>query len=401
MPKFFQWLEKRLPIGAFLHKHLAHYYVHRSLNFWYAMGAVAISILFMQIVSGIFLLMYYVPTAEEAFSSLQFMMRDISYGWLIRYIHVVGASCFFIAIYLHMFKALLYGSYRSPRDFLWMSGVIVYLLMIAIAYTGYVLPWGQMSYWATRVIVSFLTVIPFIGEQLAQWLQGDYIVSSVTLTRFFAFHIVAFPLVFIFMLVIHIVALHVAGSNNPEGVDVDAHREPPKRLKKTIIPFFPYIVVKDVVAIIVAWLGILAIIFYAPTFGGFFLEHINQEPANPMITPTHIHPVWYLSPFYAMLRAVPDKLYGVLVMLASLFILFLMPVLDRSPVRSMRYKGIWSKVFLGIFVVSVIMLGYYGMVPMTETRLFWTRFFSITYFLYFLLMPFYTRIERCKESPSL
>ncbi|MEE2770496.1 MAG: cytochrome bc complex cytochrome b subunit [Pseudomonadota bacterium] len=401
MSKLGSWIEKRLPIASFLSKNLKEYYVHHSLNFWYAMGAIALVMLAVQVLSGIFLLMYYVPTTEKAFSSIQYMMREIPYGWLIRYLHVVGASFFFIAIYLHMFRAFLYGSYKNPREFLWMTGVIIYIIMIAIAYTGYVLPWGQMSYWATRVIISFLTVIPYVGESLAQWLQGDFMVSSVTLSRFYAFHIVAFPLVVFLFIGIHIVALHVVGSNNPEGIDINAHKKPPKHLRKKVIPFHPYIVVKDLFVVFVAIAIFLWIIFYAPTFYGFFLEHINQVPANPLVTPSHIHPVWYLSPFYAILRAIPDKLLGVIFMFLSLIILFFMPWLDRSPVKSMRYKGIYSRASLCIFILSIIMLGYYGMVPATDSRLLWTRIFTVLYFGHFILMPIYTRIETCKKPPEL
>ena len=401
MAKFGSWLEARLPIASFLRKNLQEYYVHVSVNFWYAMGAIALVMLLIQVVSGIFLLMYYIPTTEQAFSSIQYMMREIPYGWLIRYLHVVGASFIFIAIYLHMFRALLYGSYKEPREFLWMTGVVIYLIMIAIAYSGYVLPWGQMSYWATRVIISFLTGIPYFGESLAQWLQGDFVVSTVTLSRFFAFHIVAFPLVIFLFIGIHIVALHVVGSNNPEGITVNAHKKPKKALKKKIISFYPYVVFKDIFVIFIALVIFSWIVFYAPTFYGFFLEHINQVPANPLVTPSHIHPVWYLSPFYAILRAVPDKLLGVIAMFLSLLILFFLPWLDRSPVKSMRYKGWLSKIWLVLFIISVIMLGYYGMVPATDDRLFWTRLYTIIYFGYFILMPLYTWIERCQEPPSL
>lgn len=401
MHRLGQWLDTRFPIASFLRKNIKGYYVHCSLNFWYAMGAIGLFMLAVQVFTGIFLLMYYVPTADQAFSSIQYMMREIPYGWLIRYLHVVGASFFFIAIYLHIFKSLLYGSYKNPREFLWMTGVVIYIMMIAIAYTGYVLPWGQMSYWATRVIVSFLTVIPYVGESLTQWLQGDYMVSSVTLSRFFAFHIVAFPLVIFLFIGIHLVALHVVGSNNPKGIAVNPHKKPEKRLRKKIIPFYPYVVVKDCFMLLVVLFFFLGILFYAPSFYGFFLEHINQVPANPLITPPHIHPVWYLSPFYAMLRAVPDKLWGVIVMFLSMAILFVLPWLDRSPVKPMRYKGIYSKLFFWLFILSIFMLGYYGMVPATESRLLGARIFTAIYFGYFLLMPIYTRIETCKEPPTL
>ncbi len=373
--------------------------MHRSLNLLYAMGALAFLVLFIQILTGIFLMMYYIPTAEQAFSSVEAIMRDVNYGWLIRYMHVVGASSFFIIIYFHVFKSLLYGSYQKPRELLWMTGVVILILLMAIAYTGYVLPWGQMSFWATKVIISFVTVIPFIGDSLAVWIQGDYAVSGVVLSRFYAFHVVLLPLIIIALIGIHIICLHVVGSNNPEGIDVNPHKKPSKKKQKSIKPFYPFYVIKDLHAAVVFLLIYFTVIFYFPTLNGIFLEHINQEPANALVTPAQIHPVWYLSPYYAILRAVPDKLFGVVAMVAAIFILFFLPWLDKSPVKSMKYKGRWSKVFFVLLIVSIIGLGYLGLVKTSVAGVIAARVFTVLYFSYFLFMPLYTKFEKCTYPP--
>ncbi len=399
MGRLSAWINKRLPINHFFSEHIKKYYVHISLNFWYTLGAIALFIFMLQIVTGIFLIMYYVPTAEEAFSSIQFLMRDVPYGWLIRYMHVAGASFFFIIIYGHMLRALMYGSYKEPRELLWLTGVITYIVLMAVAYTGYVLPWGQMSYWATKVFISFLTVIPYVGDNLAVWLQGDFVVSGVVLGRFFAFHVVAFPLVLLFLVLMHIICLHSVGSNNPEGIKVNAHQKPKPTQKKSIKAFYPYYVLKDVYAVGVFLLAYFAVVFYMPTLKGLFLEHINQVPADPLVTPPHIHPVWYLSPYYAILRAIPDKLIGVILMFAAILIFFLLPWLDRSPVKSIRYKGGLSKFFLVLFIISVLALGYLGLIPASPTAVVMARVFTIAYFAYFILMPIYTQIEKCATPP--
>ncbi|MAH61625.1 MAG: cytochrome b [Legionellales bacterium] len=401
MRKLSLWVNQRLPISAFYKQHFKRFYVHTSLNFWYATGAIAFLVFAIQIFTGIFLMMYYIPTEDQAFSSVEMIMRDVNYGWLIRYMHVVGASSFFIIIYLHVWKALMYGSYKEPRELLWFSGVLVLILLMAVAFTGYVLPWGQMSYWASKVIISFVTVIPYVGESLAIWLQGDFTFSGVVIPRFYAYHVVALPLIIIFLIGIHIIALHVVGSNNPEGILINPHQQPKKHERSAIRPFSPYYIVKDYFAATVFLLIYFLIIFYFPTLNGFFLEHINQEPANMFVTPAQIHPVWYLAPYSSILRAVPSKGLGVFVMFAAILIFFFLPWLDRSPVRSIRYKGILSKLFLSLFLISVIGLGVLGLLKVTDDGLILTRIFTCGYFSYFLFMPFYTKLEKCTSPPCL
>ena len=392
------WIERRLPIGAFLRKHLHDYIAPKNLNFWYYFGVFSLVVLLNQIVTGIWLTMYYTPTADSAFSSVEHIMRHVHYGWLLRYLHSTGASAFFAVVYLHMYRGIMYGSYKFPRELLWLTGCLLFLLLMAEAFTGYVLPWGQMSYWASKVIVSLFGALPK-GQHIMHFVQGDYGISEVTLHRFFSFHVIAFPLLIIGMVVLHITALHAVGSNNPDGIDIyeqlDEHGKPLDG-----VAFHPYYTVKDFYGILVFLLLFLAVVFYLPTFFGLFLEPENFIPANPLLTPEHIKPVWYFSPFYAVLRAVPDKSLGAIAMFAAVFILFLLPWLDNSPVRSIRYKGKLSKLALVLFVISFSGLGLLGTLPATPGHTFFARIFTIVYFACFLLMPYFTKYEVCLTPPK-
>lgn len=343
--------------------------------------------------------MFYTPNADQAFSSVEFIMRDINFGWLLRYMHSTGASAFFIVIYLHMFRGLLYGSYQKPRELVWLLGMFLYLLLMAEAFFGYLLPWGQMSYWGAEVITSLFGAIPYIGKGLAVWLRGDYSVANPTLQRFFALHVIGIPILMIILVFLHIVALHKVGSNNPEGIDIKkALDKDGKPLDG--IPFHPYYTVKDFVGIIVFSILFFAVVFFAPEMGGYFLEHANFVPANPMVTPDHIAPVWYLAPFYAILRAIPDKLIGVVCMAAAILLLFFLPWLDKSNVRSVRYKGMYSRISITLFAFSFLLLGYLGTTPVTPVRLFLARIAAVIYFSYFILMPIYSRFEKTRPVPT-
>ena len=401
-----EWIDKRFPATKVWNEHLAQYYAPKNFNFWYFFGSLAMLVLVNQLVTGIWLAMAYKPDAELAFASVEYIMRDVDYGWLIRYLHSTGASMFFAVVYLHMFRGLMYGSYREPRELLWIIGMIIYVAMMATAFMGYLLPWGQMSYWGAQVIVNLFSAIPVIGEDLSIWIRGDYVISDATLNRFYAFHFVL-PFVLVALVFIHIVALHKVGSNNPDGIEI---KKGPKgnRWSDTApadgIPFHPYYSVKDIAGVIGFLIIFLSIVFFAPELGGYFLEAPNFEPANPLKTPEHIAPVWYFTPFYAILRAVPSfagtQIWGVLAMGASLVILFFMPWLDRSPVKSMRYKGMISKVMLGMFVVVFVILGYLGMKSSTPGRTLMAQVCTILYFVYFLAMPFYTKMEKTKPVPE-
>ncbi len=401
-----EWIDKRFPATKVWNEHLAQYYAPKNFNFWYFFGSLAMLVLVNQLVTGIWLAMAYKPDAELAFASVEYIMRDVDYGWLIRYLHSTGASMFFAVIYLHMFRGLMYGSYREPRELLWIIGMIIYVAMMATAFMGYLLPWGQMSYWGAQVIVNLFSAIPVIGEDLSIWIRGDYVISDATLNRFYAFHFVL-PFVLVALVFIHIVALHKVGSNNPDGIEI---KKGPKgnRWSDTApadgIPFHPYYSVKDIAGVIGFLIIFLAIVFFAPELGGYFLEAPNFEPANPLKTPDHIAPVWYFTPFYAILRAVPSfagtQIWGVLAMGASLVILFFMPWLDRSPVKSMRYKGMISKVMLAMFIVVFVILGYLGMKSSTPGRTLMAQICTVLYFVYFLAMPFYTKMEKTKPVPE-
>lgn len=393
------WIDERFPLMRLWNDHLAKYYAPKNFNFWYYFGSLALVVLVIQILSGIWLAMFYVPTPENAFGAVESIMRDVPFGWLLRYIHSTGASAFFVVVYLHMFRSLLYGSHKKPRELVWLVGAGLYVLLLAEAFMGYLLPWGQMSFWAAQVITSLLGAIPVIGSHLVIWLRGDYAVSGATLNRFFALHVVAVPLLMLGLVWMHITALHKVGSNNPDGIDIKKKIDE-KGVPLDGIPFHPYYSVKDLAGIGVFLLIFCAILFFDPTFHGYFLEADNFVPANPLQTPNHIAPVWYMTPFYAMLRAIPNKLAGVMTMAGAIAILFILPWLDRSPVRSLRYRSWVSRTALALFVISFIGLGHLGMVPITANRQLWAQIFTIMYFLFFLAMPFYTRRERVKPLPE-
>jgi len=396
---FVNWVNQRYPWADFWRKHLSEYYAPRNFNFWYFFGSFSLLVLVNQILTGIWLTMEYVPTAEGAFTSVQHIMRDVRYGWLLRFLHTTGASAFFIVVYLHMYRGLIYGSYRKPRELLWLIGMVIYLLLLLEAFTGYVLPWGQMSYWGATVITSFASAVPYVGKSLMVWLRGDYNVSGVSLHRFFSLHVIAIPLVIVAMVFVHLVALHHVGSNNPDGVEIKDKKDR-QGIPLDGIPFHPYYTVKDLVGIVVFLFIFLSIVFFSPQMGGYFLEPDNYQIANSLQTPPHIAPVWYMTPFYAILRAIPDKFLGLVAMAAAVALMFVLPWLDRSRVRSIRYKGTWSKVAIATFVVCFIGLGYLGIEPVTPLRTFLARFYSFGYFAFFLLMPFYTRYEKTKHVPE-
>ncbi len=397
--KIMHWVDARFPATETYEYHMSKYYAPKNFNFWYFFGVLSMIVLVNQLVTGIWLTMMYNPSAEGAFASVEYIMRDVKGGWLIRYMHSTGASAFFVVVYLHMFRALLYGSYQKPRELIWLIGMGIYLALMAEGFFGYLLPWGNMSFWGAQVILNLPAALPIIGDGLAEWVRGDYIISGITLNRFFALHVVAIPLVLVGLVFMHLVALHHVGSNNPDGIDI-------KKLKdKNGVPldgieFHPYYTVHDLVGIVVFFILFAAVIFFFPEGGGYFLEPPNFEAANSLKTPEHIAPVWYYTPFYAILRAVPNKLGGVIAMGGAIAVLFLIPWLDRSPVRSMRYKGILSKIALTVFAISFVVLGYLGATPATPTATIMARIFTILYFLFFLLMPIYTAIEKCKQPPE-
>jgi len=405
------WIDERFPLTKLWKEHLAEYYAPKNFNFWYYFGSLALLVLVLQIVTGIFLTMNYKPDAAQAFGSVEYIMRDVPGGWIIRYMHSTGASMFFVVVYLHMFRALLYGSHRKPRELIWVLGVLIYLCLMDEAFFGYLLPWGQMSYWGAQVIVNLFGAVPIIGEDLAVWIRGDYVVSDATLNRFFAFHVIAIPLVLLGLVVAHIIALHEVGSNNPDGVEIKKTKDPSGKPLDGI-PFHPYYTVKDMVGVVVFLAVFSFIVFFAPEMGGYFLEYNNFIPADPLKTPAHIAPVWYFTPFYAMLRAVPafagTQFWGVLVMGAAVVILFFLPWLDRSPVKSIRYRGPIYKFALALFVVSFIVLGYLGVKPTDflgkiggmDTAVILARVFTAVYFLFFLLMPWYSRIDSTRPEPK-
>ncbi len=396
---FFHWFNTRFPWKEFNEKHLAGYYAPKNFNFWYYFGSFSLLVLLNQIITGIWLAMEYVPTADGAFNSIQHIMREVRYGWLLRFMHTTGASAFFIVIYLHMYRALIYGSYQKPRELLWLIGMVIYLILLLEAFTGYVLPWGQMSYWGAAVITSFASAIPYIGKYIVVWLRGDFMISGVTLHRFFSLHVIAVPLLILGLVFIHLVALHYVGSNNPDGIDIKKKKNRAGHPEDGI-PFHPYYTVKDLFGAVVFLLVFSAVLFFSPKMGGYFLEPDNYLQADPLKTPEHIMPVWYMTPFYAILRAIPNKFLGLLAMAAAIGLLFVLPWLDRSPVRSIRYKGLYSKIAIVIFVVSFIGLGYLGIVPVSSLRTFLAQLFTAGYFLFFLSMPIYTRREKCQIPPT-
>ena len=399
MSKFMDWIDARFPATKMWEDHLSKYYAPKNFNFLYFFGSLALLVLVNQIVTGVWLTMSFTPSAEEAFASVEYIMRDVEYGWILRYLHSTGASAFFIVVYLHMFRGLLYGSYQKPRELVWLFGMLIYLALMAEAFMGYLLPWGQMSYWGAQVIISLFGAIPVIGGDLTQWIRGDYLISGITLNRFFALHVVALPIVILGLVVLHILALHEVGSNNPDGVDIKKKKDE-NGIPLDGIPFHPYYTVKDIVGVVVFLFVFCAVVFFFPEMGGYFLEKPNFEQANAFKTPEHIAPVWYFTPFYAILRAVPDKLMGVIAMGAAIAVLFVLPRLDRSPVRSMRYKGWISKLFLLVFCVAFVILGILGVLAPTPGRTLLSQVCTVLYFAYFLLMPFYTRLEKTKPVPE-
>jgi ubiquinol-cytochrome c reductase cytochrome b subunit len=444
--KFMNWVDNRFPASKLWNDHMAQYYAPKNLNFWYFFGSLSLLVLVIQIVTGIFLVMHYKPDAELAFASVEYIMRDVPGGWIIRYMHSTGASAFFIVVYLHMFRGLLYGSYRKPRELIWIFGCAIFLCLMAEAFFGYLLPWGQMSYWGAQVIVNLFAAVPFVGEDLALLIRGDYVVSDATLNRFFSFHVIAIPLVLLGLVVAHIIALHEVGSNNPDGIEIKAKKDANGKPLDGI-PFHPYYTVHDIVGVSVFLMIFTAIIFFAPEMGGYFLEFNNFIPADPLKTPAHIAPVWYFTPFYSMLRATTDvfvnvlvvviaiaavlavlvgglsgrgklativgavvgiallktfdaKFWGVVVMGGAVIILFFLPWLDRSPARSIRYRPTWHKYLYAAFVVFFVVLGYLGIKPPSDVGTLVSQIGTLFYFAFFLLMPWWTRIGEFKPVPD-
>lgn len=393
------WIDARFPLSSLWNDHMARYYAPKNFNFWYYFGSLALLVLVIQILTGIFLTMNYKPDASLAFGSVEYIMRDVNWGWLIRYLHSTGASFFFIVVYLHMFRGLIYGSFKPPRELIWIIGMLIYVALMAEAFMGYLLPWGQMSYWGAQVIISLFGAIPYIGEALTTWIRGDFVVSDATLNRFFAFHVILVPLVLLVLVVMHIMALHEVGSNNPDGVEIKKKKDE-NGIPLDGIPFHPYYTVKDIVGVVVFLMVFSFVVFFIPEMGGWFLESNNFIPADPLKTPVHIVPLWYFTPFYAILRAVPDKFWGVMSMGAAIIVLFLLPWLDRSPVKSIRYRGWLFKAAVAVFAVSFIVLGYLGTQPPTPTLTMFARVFSLLYFAFFLLMPIYTKIDKTSPVPE-
>lgn len=413
------WLEYRMPFMEKMNLHVMQYPAPKNFNFWYFFGSLAMLVLVNQILTGIWLTMNFEPSAERAFASVEYIMREVDYGWLIRYMHSTGASAFFVVVYLHMFRGMMYGSYQKPRELLWIFGMLIFLVLMAEAFMGYLLPWGQMSFWGAQVIISIFGVIPGIGEDLTLWIRGDYVISGATLNRFFALHVIALPLVLVVLVFLHIIALHEVGSNNPDGIDVKVpnegqkfennvsdkftfHEYFTKGGKKIIvdaIPFHPYYTVKDIVGVVGFLILFCAVIFFAPEGGGYFLEKPNFEPANPMKTPEHIAPVWYFTPFYAILRAVPDQLWGAIAMFAAIVLLALLPWIDRCKVRSVRYRSTLHKLNLVNFVISFVVLGVLGVLPATPTYTLIAQIASVAYFGYFIALWFYSKNEKTKPLP--
>ena len=442
--KAMTWVDNRFPATQLFKDHMSEYYAPKNLNFFYVFGALALLVLVIQIVTGIFLVMHYKPDAAQAFASVEYIMRDVPWGWLIRYMHSTGASAFFVVVYMHMFRGLIYGSYRKPRELVWLFGCAIFLALMAEAFMGYLLPWGQMSYWGAQVIVNLFAAVPFIGPDLALLIRGDYVVGDATLNRFFAFHVIAVPLVLLGLVVAHIIALHEVGSNNPDGVEIKAKKDASGKALDGI-PFHPYYSVHDIYAVGLFLMVFCAILFFGPELGGYFLEYNNFIPADPLKTPLHIAPVWYFTPYYSMLRATTDpmvnvlcgivglagvvalltvkgkariaiavlavvaiallktfdaKFWGVVVMGGAVMILFALPWLDNSPVKSIRYRPQWHKVLYGIFVVFFVVLGYLGIQPPSDLGTLVSQIGTIFYFGFFLLMPWWSTIGTFKQVPD-
>ena len=404
------WVDARFPLTKMMKEQVTEYYAPKNFNFWYFFGSLALLVLVIQIVSGIFLTMNYKPDGNlnayhlpAAFTAVEYIMRDVSGGWIIRYMHSTGASMFFVVVYLHMFRGLVYGSYKKPRELVWVFGSLIFLALMAEAFMGYLLPWGQMSFWGAQVIINLFAAIPVVGPDLSTWIRGDFNVSDVTLNRFFALHVIAVPLVLIGLIVAHLIALHEVGSNNPDGVEIHDN-EDENGIPVDGIPFHPYYTVKDILGVVVFLIVFCAIMFFAPEGGGYFLEKPNFDGANPLKTPAHIAPVWYFTPFYAILRAIPSffgtQVWGVLGMGAAVVLIALLPWLDKSPVKSIRYRGPLFKTMLVLFIIAFIGLGILGALPATDVRTIFARVFSIIYFAFFLGMPFYTKIDKDRAVPA-
>lgn len=385
-----EWIDARFPLTPFIKSQLTEYYAPKNFNFWYFFGVLSLLVLVNQIITGIFLTMNYKPDAGLAFSSVEYIMRDVNWGWLLRYMHSTGASAFFVVVYLHMFRGVMYGSYKQPRELVWLFGMLIYVTLMAEAFMGYLLPWGQMSYWGAQVIISLFGAIPKVGEPLAQWVRGDFYVSDITLNRFFALHVIALPLVLLGLVLFHLVALRQVGSNNPDGIEIKKHKDEHGRPLDGI-PFHPYYTMKDLVAVIVFIALFSCVAFFAPEMGGYFLEHANFEPADPLKTPELIAPVWYFTPFYAILRAVPDKLTGVICMGAAIVLLFFLPWIDRHPVKSIRYRSPLFRMLVIVFAVTFLALGYLGLKPPTRLYAELALRFAELYFLFFLVLGIYSR----------
>ena len=393
------WVDERLPLTRTWDTHMGRYYAPKNFNLWYFFGVFSLVVLVNQLLTGIWLTMNYTPSAEEAFASVEYIMRDVDYGWILRYMHSTGASAFFVVVYLHMMRALMYGSYKKPRELIWIFGMLIFIVLMAEAFVGYVLPWGQMSYWGAQVIISLFGAIPVVGESLVTWIRGDYLISGITLNRFFALHVVALPIVLLALVVLHILALHEVGSNNPDGVEIKKNKGP-DGVPLDGIQFHPYYSVHDVQGIAVFLFFFCAVLFFAPEMGGFFLEYANFEEANGLKTPEHIAPVWYFTPFYSVLRAVPDKFWGFVFFAISVVIPFALPWLDRNPVRSWRYRGTLNRVMLLLFVASFIILGALGVKSPTPARTLLAQICAIFYFFFFLGMPWWSRLDRTKPEPD-
>ena len=394
-----KWIDDRFPLTKTMKHHVTEYYASKNFNWWFVFGVLAMVVLVIQLLTGIFLTMNYKPAAAEAFASVEYIMRDVEWGWLIRYMHSTGASFFFIVVYLHMFRAMLYGSYKKPRELIWLIGMMIFFVLMAEGFAGYLLPWGQMSYWGAQVIISLFGAIPVVCDALVEFIRGDYSISDITLNRFFALHVIVLPLALIGLIFVHIVALHEVGSNNPDGIEIKKNKGA-DGVPLDGVAFHPYHTSKDLIGIIVFLMIFSAVVFFAPDMGGMFLEHANFEPANMTATPEHIAPVWYYTPYYAILRAVPDKLWGFILFAMAVVLPVFLPWLDRCRVRSIRYRGWMYKTALTIFVITFVSLGWLGLQEATPTYVLFARIFSVLYFAFFLLMPFYTAADKTKPVPD-
>ncbi|GAA5784092.1 cytochrome b [Chitiniphilus shinanonensis] len=406
------WVDDRFPLTATWKAHVSEYYAPKNFNFWYFFGSLALLVLVIQIVTGIFLTMNYKPdgslipgtNVSVAFASVEYIMRDVAGGWIIRYMHSTGASMFFVVVYLHMFRGLIYGSYQKPRELVWVFGTLVFLILMAEAFLGYLLPWGQMSFWGAQVIVNLFASIPVIGPDLSVFIRGDFVVSDATLNRFFALHVIAVPLVLLALVVAHLVALHEVGSNNPDGVEIKKLKDPKTGIPLDGIPFHPYYTVKDILGVAVFLVVFSLVVFFFPNVFGYFLEDNNFIPADPLKTPPHIAPVWYFTPFYAILRAVPSflgtQVWGVLAMGAAVVVIAFLPWLDRSPVKSIRYRGPIYKTALVLFIIAFIGLGILGALPPTNLRTIVSQILSVVYFAFFFGMPWYSKMDKTLPVPE-